>query len=92
MDWPDKLHEIDQLLSAGHATQAVAAGSQALEELLHHLYRQVLSQLPPADQKELADRIEKAGGGAKTVNKLTLGQLSRRNRCKGLTRCGCATR
>jgi len=74
MDYSNKLHEIDQLLNGGHTTQAVTASGQVLEELLRHLYQQVLPKLAPADQKELADKIEKAGG-ARTVDKLTLGQL-----------------
>ena len=74
MDYSDKLHEIDQLLNGGHTAQAVASSGQVLEELLRHLYQQVLPKLAPADQKDLADKIEKAGG-TKTVDKLTLGQL-----------------
>ncbi len=74
MDYSDKLSEIDQLLAGGHTTQAVASSGQVLEELLRHLYQQGLPKLAPADQKELAEKIEKAGG-AKTIDKLTLGQL-----------------
>lgn len=74
MDYADKLHEIDQLLNGGHTAQAVAASGQVLEELLRHLYQQVLPKLAPAEQKDLANKVAKAGG-EKTVDKLTLGQL-----------------
>jgi len=75
MNFSDKLHEVDQLLAGGHFPQAVTAAGQVLEELLRHLYRQALPQLSPADQKDVADKIERLGGGEKTADRLTLGQL-----------------
>ena len=74
MDYSDKLNEAEQLMISGHFAQAVTSSGQLCEEMLRELYRQVLPRLVPADQRELAEKIEKIGGD-KSAEKLTLGQI-----------------
>jgi hypothetical protein len=74
MNYPQTLTQAKTLLQQGHHAQAVQAAAGALEHLLVDLYNDLLSQSPPARQKQLVEAIEQVGGG-QPLAKLTLGKL-----------------
>lgn len=74
MDYVQILRKAKTLLQQKHHAQAVQTAASTLEHLLVELYNELLSQSPPARQKQLVETIEKVGGG-QPLNKFTLGKL-----------------
>jgi len=72
--WEKRLAELDRLVADNHHKQALQEAGSILEDLLKELYRRSLEKMPPADQKELATKLEQIGKG-KPLSELTLGQL-----------------
>jgi hypothetical protein len=73
--WDKKVEELERLVTDGHHKQAVQEAGSAMEDVFKEAYRQTSQSLPPAEQKDLADSLEKIGKG-KPVDQLTLGQLA----------------
>jgi hypothetical protein len=74
MNYPQTLAKAKTLLQQKHHAQAVQTAASVLENLLVELYNELLSQSPPARQKQLIEAIEQVGSG-QPLNKLTLGKL-----------------
>ncbi len=74
MDFNDKLRDADKMLLDGYTGQAIVAAGRILEELLQHLYQEMLPKLKAADQQAVTQALERVAKG-KAVGELTLGQL-----------------
>jgi hypothetical protein len=73
MDYPQTLQKAQTLLDQRHYAQAVQTATNCLEQLLEDLYQELLRRATPARQRELADALERVGGG-QPLHQLTLGQ------------------
>ncbi|MBM4430727.1 MAG: ATP-binding protein, partial [Chloroflexi bacterium] len=74
MNQQTKFAEAEMFLAQGYYAQAVNTCGQVVEDLLRHLYQQVINSLPPNEAQRVLEVLQDIGKGKK-VDELTLGQL-----------------
>ena len=74
MNYTQTLKKAQTLLQQKHHAQAIQAAACTPESLLAELYNQLLSQSPPAHQKQLIETQEQVRG-SQSLQKPTPGKL-----------------